>query len=712
MVLNFFIIIYYLLSNPVGLEQYSSVIDNKNQKIIADSLSYPSYETLNQSSNINEPLIFNNTPNLKIDDSPFASTLIESGLVFEKAFAYRSEEDSTEDKIQLIGLTAKAQAIQFRLQINKSVDDSTFLIINSLEKGTDLSNPGWILDYNIIRGPTLPNGASKDEVIVLIYHINQNGGLDPDDYFNLIKVNYEVAEFEDLQDSVKSSFKITHAQASTSQGTPIGITPSRDEFKIIIPGIIPEFGLIFEEDTIYRWEDDSYTDKMKLINLEFKAQALQFRLLVNNSADDNVILSFMNIEKGADISDPSWVLAYNVFRGPLTGNGASVDEILVLLWNLSLDNGLLPGDYNELLKVKYGVANLPALQDSVKSSIKISNAEASTFEGFPINVTPSRDELTVIVRNRIGLYGDVNGDGCLDILDIIMIVDHIVGRDSLEVEQFIRADIAPWITGHIEPDSDGLVNVQDLSLLQNIILLGEYPNGNSINNCSITDSSDFRGNNGSKVTLYINENGITAYSNSEVDLRGVQIEFGNVSDDPESIIITTDLGQGYYLKVNELLKVLLYDRQGIKVINSGERLLADIPFRISNPESITIEKVILIDINRHRVMDDEIEIEIIYGDPPFIPGDYILFQNYPNPFNPATTIRYTIPDDCRILLKVYDVLGNEITTLVDEVKNRGIYSVNFGSAEISSGIYFYQLIATSASSGKIFTETKKMVLVK
>jgi len=688
------------------------VIDNQNQKIIADSLSYPSYETLNQSSNINEQLIFNSTPNLKIDDSPFASPLIESGLVFEKAFAYRSEEDSTEDKIQLIGLTAKAQAIQFRIQVNKSVDDSTFLIINSLEKGTDLINPGWILDYNIIRGPTLPNGASKDEVIVLIYHINQNGGLDPGDYFNLIKVNYEVAEFEDLQDSVKSSFKITHAQASTSQGTPVDITPSRDEFKIIIPGIIPEFGLIFEEDTIYRWEDDSYTDKMKLVNLEFKAQALQFRLLVNNSADDNVILSFMNIEKGADLSDPSWILAYNVFRGPLTGNGASVDEILVLLWNLSLDNGLLPGDYNELLKVKYGVANLPALQDSVKSSIKISNAEASTFEGFPINVTPSRDELTVIVRNRIGLYGDVNGDGCLDILDIIMIVDHIVGRDSLEVEQFIRADIAPWITGHIEPDSDGLVNVQDLSLLQNIILLGEYPNGNSINNCSITDSSEFRGNNGSKITLYINENGITAYSNSDVDLRGVQIEFGNVSDDPESIIITTDLGQAYYLKVNELLRVLLYDRQGIKVINSGERLLADIPFRISNPESITVEKVILIDINRHRVMDDEIEIELIYGDPPFIPGDYILFQNYPNPFNPVTTIRYKIPDDCRILLKVYDVLGNEITTLVDEVKNRGIYSVNFGSAEISSGIYFYQLFATSVSSGKIFTETKKMVLIK
>jgi len=65
----------------------------------------------------------------------------------------------------------------------------------------------------------------------------------------------------------------------------------------------------------------------------------------------------------------------------LLENGASVDEILVLLFNLEQDNGLPPGDYNELLKVKYRVADLPALQDSIKSSIKIANAEASTYQG-------------------------------------------------------------------------------------------------------------------------------------------------------------------------------------------------------------------------------------------------------------------------------------------------------------------------------------------
>ncbi len=98
------------------------------------------------------------------------------------------------------------------------------------------------------------------------------------------------------------------------------------------------------------------------------------------------------------------------------------------------------------MHVNYRVANLPALQDSVKSSFVIKNAEGSTFEGFPVNITPSRDELQVIALNTKSGLGDVNGDGCIDILDLIMVVDHIVGRDSLNAAEFARADIAPWAT--------------------------------------------------------------------------------------------------------------------------------------------------------------------------------------------------------------------------------------------------------------------------
>jgi hypothetical protein len=95
---------------------------------------------------------------------------------------------------------------------------------------------------------------------------------------------------------------------------------------------------------------------------------------------------------------------------------------------------------------------------------------------------------------------------------------------------------------------------------------------------------------------------------------------------------------------------------------------------------------------------------------------YILVQNYPNPFNPTTKIKYQIPEISFVTIKVYDVLGNEIKTLVNEEKSAGEYNVEFriDNLELSSGIYFYQLRAgdPSTGSGQSFVETKKMVLIK
>ena len=86
--------------------------------------------------------------------------------------------------------------------------------------------------------------------------------------------------------------------------------------------------------------------------------------------------------------------------------------------------------------------------------------------------------------------------------------------------------------------------------------------------------------------------------------------------------------------------------------------------------------------------------------------DYQLLQNYPNPFNPSSKISYSIAERGRVLLKVYDILGREITTLVNEEKPAGRYEVEFNANDLSSGIYFYRLQA-----GK-FISTKKMILLK
>jgi hypothetical protein len=89
-----------------------------------------------------------------------------------------------------------------------------------------------------------------------------------------------------------------------------------------------------------------------------------------------------------------------------------------------------------------------------------------------------------------------------------------------------------------------------------------------------------------------------------------------------------------------------------------------------------------------------------------IPELFSLEQNYPNPFNPSTKINYTLPQKEFVSLKVYDLLGNELKTLVNEEKSAGSYELDFDAINLPSGIYFYRLQAGS------FVETKKMIFLK
>jgi len=118
--------------------------------------------------------------------------------------------------------------------------------------------------------------------------------------------------------------------------------------------------------------------------------------------------------------------------------------------------------------------------------------------------------------------------------------------------------------------------------------------------------------------------------------------------------------------------------------------------------------LVFIDIALIGCIIDSVE----YGNPvlveidPTIPNEFTLHQNYPNPFNPTTKIRYSVPHSSNVVIKVFDILGNEIEMLVNEEKSIGSYEVEFYGTGIVSGIYFYRLQAGS------FVETKKMILLK
>ena len=133
-----------------------------------------------------------------------------------------------------------------------------------------------------------------------------------------------------------------------------------------------------------------------------------------------------------------------------------------------------------------------------------------------------------------------------------------------------------------------------------------------------------------------------------------------------------------------------YQGDHIALLSSGDNLHA---FWMADYSGIYQVWLATIDKNVLSVNDDV--------DNPV--NSYNLFQNYPNPFNPGTTFKYSIPTQSNVTIKVYDIIGNEIETLINEEKSAGTYELNWSADQITSGIYFYRLQAGS------YIETKKMV---
>ena len=89
-----------------------------------------------------------------------------------------------------------------------------------------------------------------------------------------------------------------------------------------------------------------------------------------------------------------------------------------------------------------------------------------------------------------------------------------------------------------------------------------------------------------------------------------------------------------------------------------------------------------------------------------IPVEAFLSNNYPNPFNPTTKIEFAIPKNSYVTLKIYDNLGREVSTLINELKSAGKYSIDFNGNNLASGVYYYKLTSDN------FSDIKKMILVK
>ncbi len=145
-------------------------------------------------------------------------------------------------------------------------------------------------------------------------------------------------------------------------------------------------------------------------------------------------------------------------------------------------------------------------------------------------------------------------------------------------------------------------------------------------------------------------------------------------------------------------------------LGAAESVEITVAYHFSRGET-SLESVTL-GLNKAQYLRDNAPVLGVEERPDEVPGKFTLYQNYPNPFNPTTTIKYSIPANAgvethgRVSLRVYNILGEEIATLVNKCQSPGNYSVQFNAYDLPSGVYFYTLRAGD------FVATKKMILLK
>jgi hypothetical protein len=138
--------------------------------------------------------------------------------------------------------------------------------------------------------------------------------------------------------------------------------------------------------------------------------------------------------------------------------------------------------------------------------------------------------------------------------------------------------------------------------------------------------------------------------------------------------------------------------------------------RSVNDDKTISKKIILAVEENNATIDKEVlSVKLLISTKSVveIPKEYALYQNYPNPFNPTTKIKYDLPVASKVTLKVYNILGQEVETLRDEIEEPGFKSVELNGSTLSSGVYFYKIDAVGINTqGKQLNMVKKLMLIK
>jgi hypothetical protein len=375
-----------------------------------------------------------------------------------------------------------------------------------------------------------------------------------------------------------------------------------------------------------------------------------------------------------------------------TNLGDSAGKATVLVFGLAGET--IPSGVDTMV---YAAFSVHEDAPSVEVPITLENAREAINPG-----DPSKTLGMVNGKFTIDMFGDVNSDRLVDVGDVVSLVAYILSEITYTPRQMAASDI----------NQDTYVNVGDLVAMIDIILgrwMGPSPQiYTGIMATVRLDYQDLAPGSSGEVKVLADTKVPVAGAQLQIDYDPVvlTLKAPRLSDRSGHFIVEShDDGKGK-------LKVVLYNFSN-DPISAGEGTILSIPASVSPnaPEDLKIElkKVVLSD-QKAVLLPTE-------GESPSLPSAFELDQNYPNPFNPSTTIRFTIPSaqggsvNVRATLRVYNILGEAVKTLVDEPLAPGTYEKVWDGKDgqgnsVASGIYFYKLKAGD------FSDTKKMVMMK
>jgi Dockerin type I domain/FlgD Ig-like domain len=303
----------------------------------------------------------------------------------------------------------------------------------------------------------------------------------------------------------------------------------------------------------------------------------------------------------------------------------------------------------------------------------------------------------------LGSCGDANGDGLVNVSDAVHIINYVfVGGDPPD----------PIESGDV--NCDGTCNVSDAVWIINYVFVGGNEpcdtDGDGIPDCSTSQGFLKAVSTSAELNILNSEaediSSISVGLNSDQEVQGIQLEFeivGNTNKINASCAIAgIQLFEGDF---DGLYKVGLLDLKGQMIIPAGNNEILSIEYQGDGMLDLVEAILVGTDGREFEVVINSHKVNTI------IPDKFSLSQNFPNPFNPSTKIGYSLPNACDVSLDIFNILGQEVATIVDNHQDAGIYTVTWDSRNnegrpVSSGVYFYKLTAGD------MVQIKKMVLMK